>query len=97
MSGNEKKEFGDYQTPLGFCYKVCNYIKESGLANSTRVILEPTCGIGNFLIAASNAFGCRNLVGIEINADYANTAKTEVPSAMLKVDNIFNVSTRPMW
>lgn len=96
MSGNEKKEFGDYQTPLDFCYKVCDYIKESGLANSTRAILEPTCGIGNFLIAASNAFGCRNLVGIEINAEYANTAKTEVPSAMVKIDNIFNVSTKDL-
>lgn len=96
MSGNEKKEFGDYQTPLDFCYKVCDYIKESGLANSARVILEPTCGIGNFLIAASNAFGCGNLVGIEINAEYANTAKSKVPSAMVKVDNIFNVSTKDL-
>ena len=96
MSGNEKKEFGDYQTPLDFCYKVCNYIKESGLANSTRAILEPTCGIGNFLIAASNVFGCRNLVGIEINAEYANTTKTEVPSAMVKIDNIFNISTKDL-
>lgn len=29
MSGNVKKEFGDYQTPLDFCYRVCNYIKEN--------------------------------------------------------------------
>ena len=96
MYGNEKKEFGDYQTPLDFCYKVCDYIKESGLTNSTRAILEPTCGIGNFLIAASNAFECRNLVGIEINAEYANTAKMEVPSATVKIDNIFNVSTKDL-
>lgn len=96
LFGNEKKEFGDYQTPLEFCYKVCDYIKESGLANSTRAILEPTCGIGNFLVAASNAFECQNLVGIEINAEYANTAKMQVPSAIVKVDNIFNVSTKDL-
>ncbi len=94
MSGNEKKEFGDYQTPLDFCYKVCDYIKENGLANSTTAILEPTCGIGNFLIAASNTFEYRNLVGIEINAEYANTARKVVPSATVKIDNIFNVSTK---
>lgn len=96
MSGNKKKEFGDYQTPLDFCYKVCNYIKESGLANSTKAILEPTCGIGNFLVAASNTFECMNLVGIEINTAYANTAKMEVPSATIKIDNIFNVSTKDL-
>lgn len=96
MSGNEKKEFGDYQTPLDFCYKVCDYIKENGLATSTRAILEPTCGIGNFLIAASNTFGHTKLVGIEINPEYANTAKVEVPSALVRIDNIFNVTTKDL-
>lgn len=96
MSGNEKKEFGDYQTPLDFCYKVCDYIKESGLANAASTILEPTCGIGNFLIAASNTFEYRNLVGVEINAEYANTAKMKVPSAAIKTDNIFHVSTKDL-
>ena len=96
MSGNDKKEFGDYQTPLDFCYKVCGYIKESGLANSTGAILEPTCGIGNFLMAASKTFEYKNLVGIEINAEYANTARKKVPSATVKIDNIFNVSTKDL-
>lgn len=41
MSGNVKKEFGDYQTPLDFCYRVCNYIKESRLAEDAAAIMEP--------------------------------------------------------
>lgn len=54
MSGNEKKEFGDYQTPIDFCYKVCEYIQQQGFAAETKAILEPTCGVGNFLSAASS-------------------------------------------
>ncbi len=42
MSGNEKKEFGDYQTPIDFCYKVCEYIQRQGFAVEAKAILEPT-------------------------------------------------------
>lgn len=94
MFGNKKKEFGDYQTPIDFCYKVCNYIKENKFARYTRVILEPTCGIGNFLIAASNTFEHIKLIGIEINEMYANIAKTKVPSAKIEIGNIFNITTK---
>lgn len=96
MSGNEKKEFGDYQTPIDFGYRVCDYIKKQGLANSVKAILEPTCGIGNFLLAASNTFGCDQVVGIEINEEYANTSKEKVPSAVVAVKNIFDVNTKEL-
>ena len=43
-----KKEFGDYQTPKDFAEKICRFLKEKkGVTPST--VLEPTCGIGNFL------------------------------------------------
>lgn len=96
MSGNEKKEFGDYQTPLDFCQKVCDYIKRHSLASKTTAILEPTCGVGNFLFAASNSFTCENIVGVEINEDYANISREKVPSATIMVSSIFNVNTRQM-
>lgn len=96
MSGNYKKEFGDYQTPIDFCYRVCNYIKEQGLANSVRAILEPTCGIGNFLLAATNVFRYNQVVGIEINDEYANISKEKVPSAVVTVKNIFDVNTKEL-
>lgn len=94
MSGNEKKEFGDYQTPIDFCYKVCEYIKRQGFSVTTKAILEPTCGIGNFLSAAFSVFGCSNTFGIEINKKYAHLSKKAVPSAKIVVDNIFDVNTK---
>ena len=90
MSGNVKKEFGDYQTPLDFCYRVCNYIKESRLAEDAAAIMEPTCGVGNFLLAASNTFACSKLIGIEVNAKRADAARIEVPSATIETNDIFN-------
>ena len=96
MSGNVKKEFGDYQTPLDFCYRVCNYIKESRLAEDAAAIMEPTCGVGNFLLAASNTFACSKLIGIEVNAKRADAARIEVPSATIETNDIFNVSTKTL-
>ncbi len=96
MFGNEKKEFGDYQTPIDFCYRVCDYIKKQGLANSVKAILEPTCGVGNFLLAAFNTFGSEKVVGIEINEEYANISKERVPSAIVEVKNVFDVNTQEL-
>ena len=97
MSGNEKKELGDYQTPLEFCARVCGYVKRH-VFEAPSAVLEPTCGIGNFLLAASRTFDCENLYGIEINRAYARQAREAVPSAKLTVSNIFDVDTRRiMW
>lgn len=96
MLGSEKKEFGDYQTPLDFCYRVCSYIKQSGLAHPVQTILEPTCGIGNFLIAARNTFKCERTIGVEINTEYASMAQKRSPSAIIKVKNIFSVNLKEL-
>lgn len=96
MSGNGKREFGDYQTPIEFCCKVCDYIKRQGFASSAKAILEPTCGIGNFLLAASKAFGYDEKVGIEINDEYACAAKKKLPSANIVVGNVFEVNTKEL-
>ena len=93
MYGNEKKEFGDYQTPFEFCVRVCNYIKDVFIKAPTA-ILEPTCGVGNFLCAASTVFDCKKLYGIEINEAYARRAKENVPVAQITTGNIFDVDTR---
>lgn len=94
MSGDKKKEFGDYQTPIDFCYKVCKYIKQKGFAAGSKAILEPTCGLGNFLNAASSVFGNDNIFGIEINKSYAQASKSAVPNANVVVGNIFNIKTK---
>lgn len=66
MSG--KREFGDYQTPIDFAKKVCDYLRfEKHIQPST--ILEPTCGIGNFL-ESSFSLNANKYYGIEINSEY---------------------------
>lgn len=94
MHGNEKKEYGDYQTPPEFCKRVCEYIKRSGFVCAPKVILEPTCGIGNFISAASTVFDCGNVYGIEINEQYAIEARKVMPNANIIIGNIFDFSTQ---
>lgn len=93
MSGNEKKEFGDYQTPPEFCDKVCKYIAEKHIAEGLDVMLEPTCGIGNFLEAAEKLLQFKRICGVEINPAYVNQARRKSPTASIFQGNIFEVST----
>ena len=94
MSGNDKREFGDYQTPIDFCEQVCDYLIDSGLVNCPKVILEPTCGIGNFLQAASRKFSGTTVFGVEINEQYVNEARQAVPLANVFNKDIFCFDTR---
>ena len=96
MSGNDKREFGDYQTPVAFCERVCDYLISSGLVNTPKAILEPTCGIGNFLQVASRMFSCNLVFGVEINEQYANEARQAVPLARVINADIFCFNARTM-
>ena len=63
-------EFGDFQTPVPLARIVLETLGDGGW---TR-ILEPTCGQGNFLEAASERFPDADRVGVEIQAEYAAVA-----------------------
>jgi hypothetical protein len=64
-----KVEYGDFQTPLVLAEKVCQKLIELGV--NPEIIVEPTCGLGNFIEAASNSFPSANkILGIEINSSY---------------------------
>jgi hypothetical protein len=68
-----KTEFGDFQTPLELARQVCLLLSRSGLEPVS--IIEPTCGTGNFIIAALEQFtSIRNIVGIDINGRYTEIA-----------------------
>ena len=90
LSGN-KKEFGDYQTPSGFCDEVCFYLKTQGIADSIEAIIEPTCGFGNFIVSAANTFQVP-AYGIDINDNYIRKAQKKLPSATFLQGNIFDIS-----
>ena len=86
-----KKEFGDYQTPLCFAKKVCGLLSEK-YSVCPQVVVEPTCGEGNFL-QESLVFKAKQYYGIEINEEYCLSCKKNLAgSANIKVlhENIFN-------
>lgn len=87
MDGNNKKEFGDYQTPDGFAMKVCDLLK-NGLHLEPKIIVEPTSGVGNFLNAALNSFeNIKKAIGLEINPDYCAECKRRIADTRLQVIN----------
>jgi hypothetical protein len=64
-----KIEYGDFQTPLGLATKVCQKLVELGV--KPRVVIEPTCGFGNFVNAAAQVFHtAEKIIGVEINSAY---------------------------
>jgi len=93
MSGNKKKIFGDYQTPIDFCKNICDYIKNI-IPFYPDIIIEPTCGIGNFLFSASECFHESKLIGIEINNEYLQKVHELLRNKnfVLENKNIFDFS-----
>ena len=71
------------------------YVRENYMKSPTAII-EPTCGVGNFLKAAAITFDCQNLYGIEINSHYTLKAKKSVPKAIIVNANIFETDTRQL-
>ena len=69
-------EFGDFQTPLTLATRVVQRLQRLHL--EPHIILEPTCGIGNLLIAALGAYPNATGLGLEINAEYAARAAERV-------------------
>lgn len=79
---SEKKrriEFGDWQTPLGLAGLVCERLKAIGV--DPNHIIEPTCGVGAFVLAAAQAFPkAARIIGHEINADYLEALRESLGS-----------------
>jgi len=79
MKANTKIEFGDFQTPLALAREVCSLLIRQGV--EANAIVEPTCGIGSFLIAASESFLKAQLLGWDINPDYVKQTKSALAQA----------------
>lgn len=89
LAESRKTEYGDWQTNLSLAVAVCEHLKAKGLR--PQVVIEPTCGIGNFILAALLTFdGIEDVYGIEITKPYLDrlretlertpniTAKTQI-------------------
>ncbi|MCL1960969.1 MAG: hypothetical protein FWG56_04190 [Desulfovibrionaceae bacterium] len=67
-------EFGDFQTPDALAVQVCRYLYALGLRPDA--IVEPTCGVGAFVLAAAHAFSdAREVLGYEVNESYLDTLR----------------------
>lgn len=69
LSSHQTREFGDFQTPPNLARRVCQYLAQNGVSPS--VIIEPTYGMGNFILAALDVFPDVELVyGVELQERY---------------------------
>ena len=69
VASKTKVEYGDFQTPLELAEKICHKLVDLGV--NPKVIIEPTCGIGNFIQAAARSFkSTSKIIGVEINPNY---------------------------
>src|SRR5437660_9840273 len=76
------QEYGDFQTPLSFARAVCQKLFELGYR--PEVLIEPTCGKGNFILAALEIFpSIRKVFGLEIQERYVTECKARLLAALL--------------
>jgi hypothetical protein len=68
----DRIEFGDFQTPPALARRVVELLRDRGL--SPRTIVEPTCGTGAFVHAASSLFPDSTVLGYDVNPDYVRLA-----------------------
>jgi len=69
---------GDFQTPPTLASGVCRRLAAT-LRHPVASIVEPTCGTGNLLVAALEAFpACERALGIEIRAAEVRALRAEL-------------------
>jgi hypothetical protein len=73
MNSKAKIEFGDFQTPQSLARQICAMIGQRGIVPD--VVIEPTCGLGSFLVAAAESFPHAQLSGWDINDDYVEKTR----------------------
>lgn len=86
-------EFGDFQTPPWLAQQIVELV---GRDTTFKAVLEPTCGIGNFLSAAVEGLdGLEAAVGLEINPQYVQFSRERAWSALvpeIRLSNIFETN-----
>lgn len=75
-------EFGDFQTPDALARNVCDRLLSLGIRPD--VVIEPTCGLGSFVVRAAKVFpNAGEILAFDINTAYLNALRTrlaEVPN-----------------
>jgi len=72
-----RTEFGDFQTPEDLAARAVAVVRCRGVRPAA--VVEPTCGVGTFLVAALEGFpDATRALGIEVNPAYLAQAKVRV-------------------
>lgn len=79
MRTRAKIEFGDFQTPPALARETCALLALEGIAPDH--VLEPTCGVGAFLLAAAETFPAAQLRGWDINPAHVHRTRVELAVA----------------
>ncbi|MDD9856458.1 MAG: N-6 DNA methylase [Gammaproteobacteria bacterium] len=79
----DKRQYGDFQTPVGLARKVVDVLKRNHRIDPD-VIIEPTCGKGSFIIASCEEFKRADIVGFEINAEYVRETRSSLKNVAAK-------------
>lgn len=73
----DREEYGDFQTNEDLANKVAIHLHSKGI--SPKLVIEPTCGKGNFIIASLNNFNeIQRIIGIEIYKPYVWETKFNI-------------------
>ena len=64
---------GDWQTPLALAHEAVSALRRHGFSWSR--VLEPTCGVGNFVDAVLTDPPAEEVVGVDIQPDYIDAAR----------------------
>jgi len=82
----DRAEYGDFQTNSDLANKVTLYLTTKKI--SPEVVIEPTCGKGNFIIASLRNFkNIKNVFGVEIYKPYVWETKFSIVDFFLSNPN----------
>ncbi|MCM1517670.1 MAG: hypothetical protein NC117_03435 [Pseudoflavonifractor sp.] len=74
---DSRASYGDWQTPAGLANAVCK--RHLQYFGSPKIVIEPTCGLGAFVVAALDLFpDVREIHAVEINKDYTSNLKLRI-------------------
>lgn len=77
VSEPDRAEYGDFQTNTELAYKVAFHLTTKNV--SPKIVIEPTCGKGNFIVASLKQFtSIKKVFGIEIYKPYVWESKFNI-------------------
>lgn len=79
----DRAEYGDFQTNSDLANKVTLYLSSKAIL--PEILIEPTCGKGNFIIASLQNFNTiKNILGVEIYKPYVWETKFSIVNFFLE-------------